>query len=56
MSRISNVQLELALRRYNNSISNTTITQYEGYEVFLFAVNYNVLRIMGGMGGLAFAN
>lgn len=56
MSRISNVQLELALRRYNNTISNTTITEYEGYEVFLFAVNYNVLRIMGGMGGLAFAN
>ena len=42
MSRIDNAQLQLK--------SNET------GDLFVFAVNYNVLRIVSGMGGLAFSN
>ena len=40
-SRIDNARLNLA------GVSNG---------VYLFALNYNVLRIMSGMGGLAYSN
>ena len=42
MSRIDNAQLQLK--------SNET------GDLFVFAINYNVLRIVSGMGGLAFSN
>jgi len=42
-SRIDNARLNLA------GVSNS-------YGVYLFAMNYNVLRIMSGMGGLAYSN
>jgi len=45
MSRIDNATLVL------NGISNTNATNLK-----VFAVNYNVLRIMSGMGGLAYSN
>ena len=44
-SRIDNAQVDLALK------STTSST-----ELNMFAVNYNVLRIQSGMGGLAFSN
>jgi hypothetical protein len=44
MSRIDTAQLQL-----------TMITGFAG-RVKVFATNYNVLRIMSGMGGLAYAN
>ena len=43
MSRIDNATLSVT----PNALSNT---------IYIYAVNYNVLRIMGGMGGLAYSN
>lgn len=58
MSRIDLVQLELSLRwlfeKTGSDCSNLDLN--EGYELFIFGVNYNVLRILGGMGGLVFSN
>jgi len=45
-SRIDNSQVEVTLK--TNATNNTTLA--------MFAVNYNVLRIQSGMGGLAFSN
>jgi len=45
-SRIDNAQVEVVLKQ------NTTRTG----NMHMFAVNYNVLRIQSGMGGLAFSN
>jgi hypothetical protein len=44
-SRIDNAQAAITLK---NAPNNTTLS--------MFAVNYNVLRIQSGMGGLAFSN
>lgn len=50
-SRLNSLQLEINTRSINSS--NT----YDfGYEIFVFALNINVLRIMGGIGGLVFSN
>ena len=58
MSRIDLVQLELSLRWlfHKTDIDCNNIDLNEGYELFIFGVNYNVLRILGGMGGLVFSN
>ena len=52
-SRIDNATLQLTL-------TNNTIKQSDGSsrtaKVRIYAVNYNVLRIMSGMGGLAYSN
>lgn len=40
----------------NFSISFTGDQSYDGYKIYLYAKNYNVLRIMEGMGGLLYAN
>tara|TARA_Y100000389_G_scaffold121549_1_gene118973 strand:- start:4107 stop:5336 length:1230 start_codon:yes stop_codon:yes gene_type:complete len=37
-------------------IFNLSKTIYEPKEIHVFAINYNVLRIMSGMGGLAYSN
>ena len=42
-SRIDNARLNIA------GVSSTN-------NLYLFALNYNVLRIMSGMGGLAYSN
>ena len=47
-SRIDNAQIVLSGNGFN-VVANTAPTQ-------VFAVNYNVLRIMSGMGGLAYSN
>jgi hypothetical protein len=49
MSRIDTAQLQLQL---HNGIGTTPFSG----RVKVFATNYNVLRIMSGMGGLAYAN
>jgi hypothetical protein len=51
-SRIDNAQLVLRLRGDDGAV-NSAITN--GL-VKVYAVNYNVLRIMSGMGGLAYSN
>jgi len=47
MSRIDNTTLTLT------SAFSSSVT---GVSVNVYAVNYNVLRILSGMGGLAYAN
>jgi hypothetical protein len=48
-SRIDNAVLQLTL-------SNNTVSSVLSAQVRVYAVNYNVLRIMSGMGGLAYSN
>jgi hypothetical protein len=48
-SRIDNATLLLTL-------SNNTVGSVLSAQVRIYAVNYNVLRIMSGMGGLAYSN
>ena len=48
-SRIDNATLQLVL-------SNNTVAATNTAKVRVYAVNYNVLRIMSGMGGLAYSN
>tara|TARA_Y100000389_G_scaffold172885_1_gene181675 strand:+ start:1 stop:1404 length:1404 start_codon:yes stop_codon:yes gene_type:complete len=48
-SRIDNATLQLVL-------SNNTVSDTKTAKVRVYAVNYNVLRIMSGMGGLAYSN
>jgi hypothetical protein len=49
MSRIDNATLQLTL-------TSQAVTGGRSCKVRVFAVNYNVLRIMSGMGGLAYSN
>jgi hypothetical protein len=58
MSRIDLVQLEIAIRWlfHKNNESCESVDINEGYELFIFGVNYNIFRILGGMGGLVFSN
>tara|TARA_Y100000389_G_C17464068_1_gene524075 strand:- start:1887 stop:3536 length:1650 start_codon:yes stop_codon:yes gene_type:complete len=53
MSRVSNLQLEIETNKLFSSAENADSYQYN---VFVYAINYNILRITSGMGGLAFAN
>jgi hypothetical protein len=48
-SRIDNATLQLVL-------SNSTVSGTNTAKVRVYAVNYNVLRVMSGMGGLAYSN
>jgi hypothetical protein len=48
-SRIDNATLQLVL-------SNATVEGTNTAKVRVYATNYNVLRIMSGMGGLAYSN
>ncbi len=48
-SRIDNATLQLVL-------SNATVQATNTAKVRVYAVNYNVLRVMSGMGGLAYSN
>ena len=48
-SRLDNTELDLTLT------TNST-TGASGAEVFVYGLNYNVLRIMSGMAGLAYSN
>jgi hypothetical protein len=52
-SRIDNAQANVSLKALNaNGFSTVTTTLTQR----MFAVNYNILRIQSGMGGLAFSN
>ena len=48
-SRIDNATLQLVL-------SNATVEDVKTAKVRVYATNYNVLRVMSGMGGLAYSN
>ena len=45
-SRVDTSQLQITLR---DDITGTG-------KLFVYAINYNVLRVLSGMGGLAFSN
>jgi len=47
MSRIDNTTLSLS---FNSAVSSGD------NKISIYAVNYNVLRILSGMGGLAYSN
>ena len=49
-SRIDNAQVSAQLKPYPDVATRSTLNQK------LYAVNYNILRIQSGMGGLAFSN
>jgi hypothetical protein len=49
MSRIDNATLQL-------NVTHDTVKSQGGAKAFVYATNYNVLRIMSGMGGLAYSN
>ena len=57
-SRIDNAVLNLTLTRdaFRTSIAGFTHGDPNSSLVRVYAVNYNVLRIMSGMGGLAYSN
>ena len=57
-SRIDNAKLQFgdALTNVNTSAAATDGTDVTQQTVNIYAVNYNVLRIMSGMGGLAYSN
>ena len=48
-SRIDKATLQL-------TVSLNTVTRYNTAQVRVYALNYNVLRVMSGMGGLAYSN
>jgi len=54
MSRIDTATLQLSLR--NTVLNNAQSGSSTSAAVRIFAVNYNVLRVMSGMGGLAYSN
>ena len=68
MSRIGSIELEVEtneLHPASNNIAINNILPHKGekynllktdYNVFVFAVNYNILRITGGMAGTAYSN
>ena len=58
-SRIDNAQLTGSYsseQNKNGSGGEGNLEDQDGNLVFVYAVNYNVLRIMSGMGGLAYSN
>ena len=61
MSRISNIQMDVETSQVRTTPgtlggTNDTLQHEYKYNIYLYAVNYNVLRIMSGMAGLSFAN
>ena len=56
LSRIDNTQLNLTFEDTSRRTSDLCVNLFNGSLFYVWAVNYNVLRIMSGMGGLAYAN
>jgi len=54
MSRIDSAVLNLTMTD-NDTYKTNVITTSKG-QLYVYAVNYNVLRILSGMGGLAYSN
>ncbi len=55
-SRIDNAVLQLGYGKDSLSKVDGSNAQTEAMNLNIYAVNYNVLRIMSGMGGLAYSN
>ena len=54
-SRIDNAVLQLNINTDKNCPAGTNNVDYDKF-IKVYATNYNVLRIMSGMGGLAYSN
>jgi len=54
-SRIDTANLNLWFAQFANNIYADVFSDSDN-KVYIYAVNYNVLRIMSGMGGLAYSN
>ena len=54
MSRIDTATLMVTTKAITTSFTNAPDLTYDGINIY--AVNYNVLRILSGMGGLAYSN
>ena len=54
MSRIDTATLMVTTKDVKTSASSSTSATFDGINIY--AVNYNVLRILSGMGGLAYSN
>jgi hypothetical protein len=54
MSRIDTATLMVTTKAITTSLTGTPALTYDGINIY--AVNYNVLRILSGMGGLAYSN
>lgn len=55
-SRIDNARLVLTIGGLGKQVGRSLGVSASGGIIKVFAVNYNVLRIMSGMGGLAYSN
>jgi len=42
--------------RIDNATLTVTTTGNSGTNLYVYGVNYNVLRVMSGMGGVAYSN
>jgi hypothetical protein len=56
MSRIDNATLNLTFGRYSGDSEFKNLYLADDSDISIYATNYNVLRIMSGMGGLAYSN
>ncbi len=57
MSRIKNINLWVETQevRAQNSLNETLQYEYY-YDIIVYSINYNILRVMAGMAGLTFSN
>jgi hypothetical protein len=55
MSRIDNAQLKFDMTNTANLPAGTNWSGQQG-RISIYAPNYNVFRVMSGMGGLAYSN
>lgn len=51
-SRIDSATLVMTL----NGLTAVSLNDTQNYDVRVYAINYNILRVMSGMGGLAYSN
>ena len=57
MSRIKSKQLEIeTVPVYKNKNINATLQEEYKFNIYVYSVNYNILRILSGMGSVAFSN
>jgi len=56
MSRIDNCRLHYKIADVFAGLRHDVFNFYAGTQVYIYVTNYNVLRIMSGMGGLAYSN
>ena len=62
-SRIDNAQLRITYKKADPSFATTldnndddVVEPTHTRDLYVYAISYNVLRILSGMGGLAFSN